>query len=172
MLTNYRPFGSLFRELEDDMAEMERRLDALLRNAVNLPDGETPQPIVYGWTLQMGPDGVPRVTQFGNTGQTPAQLQEGWREPFVTSVVDTENNQVRLTCELPGVDKDKIKVETLPNQVVIEAEGPERKYRKVLPSAVELNPDSADASYNNGILELTIKLAKPIRPKGKTVKVR
>lgn len=166
-----RPFGSLFREIDEEMAAMERQVGRLLR--ANWPSGGVlSQPIVWGYTVQTGPDGVPRVQQFGNANVGQQALEEGWREPFTTSVVDAENNVVRITAELPGVTKDQVRVEALPHAVRIEAEGSERKYRTEVPCEPELEPGSAEAEYNNGILGVTVRLAKPIKPKGTRVKVR
>lgn len=167
-----RPFGSLFREMEEEMADMERRMDRLLRQATNEGNGRTGRPYVWGYSVNVGPDGVPRVQQFGNVGQEQKQLEEGWREPFCTTVVDDEQDVVRVTAELPGVTKDDIDVETLADRVRIEAKGTPWNYRADVPiRGVQLDTESAKARYNNGILELTIQLAEPIRPKGKKVKV-
>lgn len=166
-----RPFGNLFREIDEEMAAMERQVGRLLR--ANWPNGGVlSQPIVWGYSVNVGPDGVPHVQQFGNANVGQQALEEGWREPFTTSVVDAENNVVRITAELPGVTKDQVTVEALPNAVRIEAQGTERKYRVEIPSTVELEPGSAEADYNNGILGITVRLAKPLKPKGHKVKVR
>lgn len=166
-----RPFGSLFREIDEEMAAMERQVGRLLR--ANWPSGGVlSQPIVWGYSVNVGPDGVPHVQQFGNAGVGQQALEEGWREPFTTSVVDAENNVVRITAELPGITKDQLSVEVLPQSVRIEANGTERKYRTEVPCNVELEANSAEADYNNGILGITVRLAKPLKPKGHKVKVR
>lgn len=166
-----RPFGSLFREIDEEMAAMERQVGRLLR--ANWPQGGVlSQPIVWGYSVNVGPDGVPHIQQFGNAAVGQQALEEGWREPFTTSVVDAENNVVRITAELPGITKDQLTVEALPTSVRIEAKGEERKYRAEVPVGVELEPGSAEAEYNNGILGVTVRLAKPLKPKGTRVKVR
>lgn len=164
-----RVFGSLWRDIEDEFAEMERRMDQLWREAAG---GTVRPPLVWGYTMQVGPDGRTQFRPFGNVSQGNHALEEGWREPFTTTVLDEENNLVRLTAELPGISKDDIEVETLPDRVRISAQGEPWKYRTEVPFQVELDPDGGEASYNNGILELKIPLAKPVRPQGKKLKIR
>lgn len=164
-----RVFGSLWRDIEDEFSQMERRMDQLWREASG---GHVRPPLVWGYTLQVRPDGSTRFQPFGNVSQATDALEEGWREPFTTTVLDEENNVLRITAELPGVKKDDIEVETLADRIRIQAEGEPWKYRTEVPVSVELDADGGDAHYNNGILELTVPLAKPVRPKGKKVKVR
>lgn len=156
-----RRFGPVFRQMEQEMAEMERRANRLLEEAVQSGQTGRTGPFVWGYTIESGPEGEPQVQRFGNLGQTRQALEEGWREPFVTSVVDEEDQVLRVTAELPGVDRSDIEVEVTETTVHLEAEADERKYRKRLAVDEELVPDSAKASYNNGILEITCDLAEP-----------
>ncbi len=149
-----RRFRDVFRELEQEMNQMEQRMQTLLQDPSQGREGKGPY--VYGWTMQMGPDGVPRVREFGNMGPNQAELDEGWREPFVTSVTDTDAGEVRFTAELPGIEKDDVQVKVHEDRVLIQAEGEERRYRTTVGSDHELDPDTATARYNNGILELTV----------------
>lgn len=168
-------FGDIFRQMEQEMADFERRFDQMLEASRESDTGSTGQqrgPYVYGWTVQVGPDGVPRVRQFGNTEQVAGTLEEGWREPFVTQFFDEDKSVIRLTAELPGIQKENIDVKTFPDGVTIEATGEDRKYRTEVPVERELDPETADASYNNGILEVTIQLAEHERREGRSVDIR
>ncbi len=167
-----RRFGSLFRELEEEMEDMERRMDRMLQDARKSPEATTRGPLMYGWTLNVGPDGVPRIRRFGNLEETTTEGDEGWREPFVTSVFDEDKNVIRVTAELPGVTKDNIDVKTFDDGLQLEALGEDRKYRANLPIEREINPETADAHYNNGILEITVELAEDHERDGHTVSVR
>ena len=169
-----RPFGSLFREMDEAFERMRRETDHWVQSALSNENGLTAgQPLVWGYHIETGRDGVPRLRTFGNAGQAKAQLQEGWREPFTTSFVDEEKDLLRITAEMPGVKKDQVEVEALLDRVLLTATGESWKYRKELPfSGIKLDPDSAEATYHNGILEVTVKLAQPVKPRGKQVKVR
>lgn len=167
-----RRFGSIFRELEQEMEDMERRMNRMLRQAREEgSQGRGNQPLVYGWTMNIGPEGEPRFRRFGNV-EEPGEEAEEWREPFVTSVLDDEKNVVRVTAELPGVNKENIDVETFEDGLRIEAVGEDRKYRTEVPAEVELDPETAEARFNNGILEMTVGLATEEEREGHKVDIR
>lgn len=168
-----RRFGSLFRELEDEMRDMERRMNRMLQEGQQGPSqGSGSSPLVYGWTVNVGPDGVPRIRRFGNVEEASAEGEEEWREPFVTSVFDDEKNVIRVTAELPGVTKENIDVQTFEDGIRLEAVGEDRKYRTSLPVNKELDPETAEARYNNGILEITVGLHEEEEQTGHSVTVR
>lgn len=155
------------------MEDMERRMERMLREARS-GSGDTGEnsPLVYGWTMNIGPEGKPRIRRFGNVEETAEAGEEEWREPFVTSLVDDDKNLVRFTAELPGVQKDTIDVRTFEHGLKLEAQGEERKYRTEIPVDVDLDPESSQARYNNGILEITVALADAEHDEGHTVDVR
>lgn len=105
------------------------------------------------------------------------------RRPFI-DLVETEK-EVLATAEMPGLEKEDIKINLTEDRLEISAEikhEEEKKekgyvykerragsyYRAItLPSTVD--PDSAKASYNNGVLE--IKMAKTDIKKKTPIKV-
>lgn len=72
-------------------------------------------PLVYGYTMTIGPDGKPRVEEFGNMkpphilgpGSVAKPLISGEREPLVDVI--TTDKEVKVTVEMPGVTKENIK---------------------------------------------------------------
>jgi HSP20 family protein len=166
--------GSIFDDFDREFQEMNRMMDRMFSRMRTWDWEELPtdQPVYYGVSIDVGPDGVPRVQQFGNVRPDQrGMLESGVREPFVTSFLDEEKDQVRVTAEMPGVDKKSVKVEALEDQLTVRAEGKDRKYEKTLRLATPVDPDSAKATYNNGVLEVTLGLKRPVKPKGKDVKV-
>jgi HSP20 family protein len=112
---------------------------------------------VYGFSIKMGLGGKPIIEQFGNVKAT----EEGTvvaevREPLV-DVLD-EGDRVVVLAELPGVEEKDIHLEVKDDILELTAEGRDRKYSKevLLPSEVEA--DTMESSYKNGILE--VKLMK------------
>ncbi|MEM3791186.1 MAG: Hsp20/alpha crystallin family protein [Candidatus Micrarchaeaceae archaeon] len=99
-------------------------------------------------------------------------------------VVD-EGNSIRVVADLPGVRKEDIRVSIENNLLTIRASRREEKekeeknyyfseraeadYYRRLPLPVEVNPDSAQAKFENGTLEVRIEKAESA--KGKEVKV-
>lgn len=163
--------GSIFDDMEWEIEQTMRDFDRFFRQARDWArTAPTGGPLVYGWTVNVGPDGVPHVEHFGNV-PTQQALEEGVREPFISTSVDEEKNLVHITAEMPGVDKRAIKVSATEDTVSLEAQGEQRKYARTIRLALPVVPDSAKARYNNGVLDLTLELAKPIKPKGREIRV-
>lgn len=97
-----------------------------------------------------------------------AMVMPGVREPL-TDICESEN-EVTITAEMPGIEKDHIELETGDNFLRIRVEKGSRRYFKELPLNVKVAPDSARARYNNGVLEITVgKL--PVEKRSTNVKV-
>jgi len=147
---------SLFREIEESFRVFEEEIERLLREAHKSGEVVTFGPYFYGVRITVGPDGVPRVEEFGNIRRV-----EGGRrilseeiEPLV-DVMETED-EVWIVAELPGVSKDKIQVKAEPTRVIIRASNG-KKYYKEIELPTEVDPKTAKAKYNNGVLEIKIK---------------
>jgi HSP20 family protein len=89
----------------------------------------------------------------------------------VDTALDEKQNTLKITAEIPGVNKDDIKVDVSNKYVAIHAEKSEKKYHADIPVDVELDDASAKATYSNGILELKIKLKQAPKSKGKEIRV-
>ncbi len=120
----------------------------------------------FGYTLTVGNDGSPIVKQYGT--QIPGLTASDVREPFVDEVVDNNNNTLKLIAEMPGVEKKDIKVTIESKYAKISAEHGDRKYQAQVPLKYKIDENSTKATYANGILEVTFRLAEE-KPKGKTV---
>jgi HSP20 family protein len=70
--------------------------------------------------------------------------------------------------ELPGVEKETIKVDVAESSVEIKTED-ERKYYKMIDLASPVDTEAPNASYKNGVL--TLELEKKEKRKGKEVKI-
>jgi HSP20 family protein len=88
------------------------------------------------------------------TIETPAM------EPFVDDVLDEKSKTLKLIAEMPGVEKQDIKLTVQDRMAYISAEKGERKYRAEIPLKYRVDEDSAKATYSNGILEVTFALEK------------
>jgi HSP20 family protein len=169
------PFGDiddLMKDMEKAFAEqfreMEKELPKGLVRESKAPDGSTRKeigPIVYGYSVTIGPDGKPVVREFGNVKRgdgTPFKEIQDKREPLV-DVVSTDK-EVRVIAEIPGVSKDEIGVTVTERTLEISVDSQARKYYKKLDLPGVVDPNGARSSYNNGILEVTV----PLRSKGGT----
>ena len=159
-------FDEIMREFEEEFFEMQREIERLLREG----RAEVRGPFVYGFRITIGPDGKPIVEEFGNVKREagrPKISEE--REPLVDIFED--DRHVVVVAELPGVDKDKIKVRATERRLIIQASDTNRKYYKEvnLPKAVK--PETARASYRNGVLEVKIE-KKEVERREEGVEIR
>ena len=120
-----------------------------------------------------GPSFVPTIKRF----------EVGFREPFVD--LNETKDELIITAELPGMNKKDIDVEVTEKGVEIRAQKKEERKRrtkggeefssssigfyKALSLPVEVDPKTAKASYNNGILEIKVKKIK--KQKGTKLKI-
>lgn len=178
----------IMREMEEMMQkefkEFTTRLPKDLTRERRLPDGSTVKewgPFVYGYSMTIGPDGKPQIREFGNVKPSlkpetpfgprrPSLDVKEEREPLV-DVIST-NNEVKVVAELPGVEKDDIKLYSTERTLSISVDTAQRKYFKEVDLSTEVNPKTAKSVYKNGVLEVTLTKAKEEKkPKGEPIKI-
>ena len=169
MSKKYRDIFDLFDEM---VREMEEEMERFEREFMRLGSEEGAKvygPYVYGFRITVGPDGKPKIEEFGNVKNykgKPIISEE--REPLVDVI--EKGDEIRVVAEVPGVNKDQIKVRVSGNKVVIQAQGEDRKYYKEVELPAEVDDKSAKATYNNGVLQITLK-KKAQQETGTEVKV-
>lgn len=151
-----------FDEFEKELEQMNELMNNMMASI-----GREPQ--VYGFSIQAGPEGIPHVERFGNV--VPVGKDHDVREPFTSSIINEKDNELNITAEMPGIGKDDIEVNATENEVVIKAESGGRKYYKKVNIPAQVDPDSAKAKYNNGVLEVTLRLKEPPQTKGKKIDI-
>lgn len=173
----FRGFDEMRREMERGFEDMGKDVPKNLIREYTTSDGSKVRevgPVVYGYSMTIGPDGKPKVREFGNVKRSKFGIG-GINRPEVTSdmepLVDvtTTDNEVKVIVEMPGVSKEKIKINAYNNTVEVRSEDPQRRYHQTIEIPSETNIETATSSYKNGILEITFK--KKEQSKGKTIKV-
>jgi len=175
---SYADVDEMMKEMEKefmDLTDIENQLPKDLVREKRAEDGRVTKeigPIVYGYSMTIGPDGKQVVREFGNVKRGPSkewrEAISDTREPLV-DVVEGDK-EVRVIAELPGAKKQDIELNAQGRSLVISAETPARKYRKELelPYSVEL--EGSTSTFNNGILEVTFPKRRR-RPSGVRIKV-
>ena len=183
-----------FDEMERDMDSIFGRIKDIQTNAsqelvreYQTSDGAKVRevgPLVYGYSMTIGPDGKPKVREFGNV-KSPNQLGvtatmgkatksssqqiSAEREPLVD--LNTTDKEVKVILEIPGVKKEDIKISAFDEVVEVTANNTQRKYHKTIDLPKEANPQTVKSRYQNGILEITFGKKENTKPKGKEIKI-
>src|SRR5260370_34315777 len=114
----------------DEMERMDRLMDDMMRRAVEMPKAsEGASPFVYGFSMSVGPEGKPVIREFGNVepgARGPVVKEE--REPLVDGM--DNGKEVVVVTELPGVEKDEIKLESTERALKIHGDSAKRRYLK------------------------------------------
>lgn len=150
--------GRMFREIEK---ELERTMPEMIRMMEGGAKATGKRPVCKGIHIVIGPDGVPRVREFGGAGEPAGNRvkKKDYKEPLVD--VFDRGEEIIITAELPGVEKENVSVGVEGKKVEILAkdEGP-FKYRKVLKLKEYIDPKRSRATFKNSILEITAKKSK------------
>jgi HSP20 family protein len=184
-------FPDVFRGFDEMRGEMEREFENTFKNIETkapkdlVREYQTPSggkvreygPFVYGYSMTIGPDGKPKVREFGNVrspfsstgGFSARPLISSEREPLAD--VTATDKEVKVVVEIPGVSKENIKVNAYDNSVEVTTTGTERKYHEVVEIPPETDIETATSSYKNGILEIIFKKKKQTKPKGRQIKI-
>jgi HSP20 family protein len=177
---------NMMREMEEMMEkefdEFKTRIPEDLKRERKLPDGSTiPEwgPFVYGYSMTIGPDGKPKIREFGNIKPSsdaetcgldqPCLDVKQEREPLV-DIVDTDG-EIKVIVELPGVEKEKIKLSGTENKLTISVDDPERRYYKEIEIPAKVDPKKAKTSYKNGVLETSLPKIEEKKQGGEEIKV-
>lgn len=159
-------FGLGFRDIDGMLSSMWKAASSIEG------DLNSPNTIYYGYQLNVGPDGKPHVKEFGNVRPTRRGTFElGSRQPFVETLVDDKENVLKVVAEMPGVQREDIEIEVRENSLSIKAQNKDRNYDTEVPLETPVDANETKASYNNGVLEVKLKLKSPAKPKGVSVKV-
>lgn len=135
-------------------------------------------PFVYGYSMTIGPDGKPRVREFGNVrsplagfglGAATRPLISSEREPLAD--ITTTEKEVKVILEMPGVSKENIKINAYESTLDVRSDDPQRKYHEVIELPAEADVETARSTYKNGILEIVFDRRKESKPKGKNIKI-
>jgi len=187
-------FPDIFRGFDDMRREMERGFEDTFKNIqakapkdlvkeYQTPAGDKVKqygPFIYGYSMTVGPDGKPKVREFGNV-KSPFNIgtrADFFTKPLISSErepladITTTDKDVKVVVEIPGVRKENIKINVYDNSLEITSTGTEeRKYREVIEIPPEADIETATSTYKNGILEITFKKKEQSKPKGKQINI-
>lgn len=132
-------------------------------------------PGIYYYSMQVnsGPDGKPVIRKFSNTHPSKRkQIELGAREPLVEVSIDENEKTLKIVAEMPGASKESIKLNAKENHIAISTISSGKPYNAEVPLPRKVDPDTADANYNNGILEVVFHLKGLDEPNGANIRVK
>lgn len=146
-------------KIRDDMQRMTEELMKMLSNA------QPGKPVMHGFKVQFGPDGRPRIEDFGNKSVKSPEgepIISEEREPL-TDLIEGDND-VAVTLEMPGIEKHDIDLNATIDTLEIKVDTPKRKYHKQIDMPCDVLPKTTKATYKNGILDVVIKRKEKKKP--------
>jgi HSP20 family protein len=159
-------FGSFDEELVEMRERMDRIFEAFMKNEL----GPDRTPLVYNLSMQTGDDGESVMQEFGNAPEQ-ALIDDGEsqeREPLI-DVLESDA-LVRVIVELPGVQKDDIKIDAHERSLEVTVDNEVKQFHELIELPCAIQPDSVKASYKNGVLMISMNRIVKKR-KGQAVQV-
>ncbi|MFX1604582.1 MAG: archaeal heat shock protein Hsp20 [Promethearchaeota archaeon] len=152
----------LFRQIEEMMNRMMSEMNegTLFDSKAfeeMLRDPEGTNPFVFGFSMKVGPDGKPIIQRFGNPPVDYGAELAPSLEPLVDIV--EEDGEIIVVAELPGVEKDEIKVRIKGTTLTIHVDNPNRPYHKDIELPSRVQKEDAKSAIRNGVLEVRLKKA-------------
>jgi HSP20 family protein len=136
------------------MKQFEEILEELDDNPDNMK--------VYGFNIEVGPDGIPKIYRFGDVKHSEEMYpvthgDEGEEMEPLIDVYD-EGDTVKIIVELPGISEEDIDITPIDNKhILIETFKLGRRFRKVVELPTEVVANSVKTLYRNGVLEIVVK---------------
>ncbi|MFW9793155.1 MAG: archaeal heat shock protein Hsp20 [Candidatus Thorarchaeota archaeon] len=152
----------VFRQIEEMMERMMSEMnegtlfDSKAFEEI-LKSQEGTSPFVFGFSMNIGPDGKPIIKRFGNPPSVEGEEPSSSLEPLVDVV--EEDDEIIVVAEVPGVERDEIKVRIKGTTLTIHSDNPKRPYHKVVDLPGNVQKEDAKSAIRNGVLEVRLKRA-------------
>jgi HSP20 family molecular chaperone IbpA len=140
----------IWNDLFGGFESLNRRMEAAFSGL----DGANVQ--TYGYTMYRGPDGIPHIREYGNSGSRIPQ-SVGARDPVLD--ISRDGDDVRAVLELPGVPKEDIELSGTDSTLCVTVRTPGKEIVKEIALPCKVDASTAHAECNNGLLEVTVKAA-------------
>jgi HSP20 family protein len=124
-----------------------------------------------------------------STGRRDMQRRSSGREAFWAPDVDVLEREGKLVvrADLPGLSKDDVRVEVQDGALVIEGERRQEReversgtyraeriygaFSRVIPLPEGVDPDTAEAHFENGVLEVSLRTSEE-KARGKRIEIQ
>jgi HSP20 family protein len=138
-------------KIMDDVKKMAEEMMKMFTNA------QPGKPVVHGYKIEFGPDGKPQIENFGNRSiRSPEGIPTISEEIEPRTDIIEGENDVAITVEIPGVEKEDINLVATEDTLEIKVDSPKRKYHKRIDLPCNVKSKSTKATYKNGILDIVL----------------
>ena len=154
---------SMFQQIDEMMDRMMQDLsEGGMLNSESMEEfmrnPEGTNPFLFGFSMRIGQDGKPFIQRFGNTIPDGEGLKSAHRIEPLIDVIE-EDDEIIVVAELPGVERDEIKVRIKGTVLTIHVENPSRPYHKEIELPGNVKKELAKSAIRNGVLEVRLKRA-------------
>jgi len=152
---NDEEFEKIFEEMQKyfDNGSFKEMLEDMFKNGID-PNKQ----FIQGFKVNIGPNGKPNLQKFGNkptiTPDGGAKISDQ-QEPL-TDIIECSNT-ISVTIEVPGVNKEDIKLNVGTETLEISVNTPQKRYHKIVDLPSSVKEKTTNATYNNGILDIVIE---------------
>ena len=158
-------FGSDFME-NFDMGDFEEIIKKFMKQ-FNFPleKKDSDGPVVWGFSMSMGPDKKPRIKPFGNISPRGGKKLLPKHRDSLVDIIDSDN-EIIILAEILDVNESDIALRASEKNLKISVDTPKQKYFNEVTLPCKVFPKSARIRYQNGILE--VKLDKKLADSKRT----
>lgn len=136
------PFDDVFEQVFEQMNEMMEEMGM---------EGD-----FEGFRMTNRPGEEPDFERVGESG-SPFAGFEGFDDASTHVDVLDEGDVVRVVADLPGVEKEDIRIAVSGDRLKIQASNDDREYDERVDLPANVDEDTGEATYNNGVLEVTFE---------------
>lgn len=142
----------------DPLKDVDEMFERLSRAMGMSMDNFGQHPFVYGFSITQRSGEEPEIREFGNIpmfeqAETGEKRYLDIRKPLI-DVLETEET-VHVIAEMPGIEKENIQLNATDLILDIETLDGNPKYSERVELPLKVDPQSAKATYKNGVLEVT-----------------
>ena len=113
---------------------------------------------IHRFGIDIVPVGKPKVQRFCNCPlKNPKGEPMSYEEPEPPTDIIEGDEEVAVTVEIPGVEKEDIDLNVTEDTIEITACGPEREYHKLIDLPCVIKPKTMKVIYKNGVLDVVVK---------------
>lgn len=157
------PFDSLdddeFERIFDEMQKMfeSTNFGEWIKEALRDSSGPNKR-FIHRLGIDIVPVGKPKVQRFCNCPfKNPKGEPMSYKEPEPLTDIIEGDEEVAVTVEITGVEKEDIDFNVTEDTIEITACGPEREYHELIDLPCVIKPKTMKVTYKNGVLDVVVK---------------